>query len=79
MDFQKSKNTRLSERDLRFLIGTAAPGVSDKANLARIIREDEDFRNSFICDEKIFRRLMDDEEALVKISINEVERKGDRL
>jgi hypothetical protein len=63
-----SKKLRLSERDLRFLIETAAPGVSDKANLIRIIREDEDFRNSFICDEKIFRRLMDDEDALVKIS-----------
>jgi hypothetical protein len=43
-----SKKLRLSERDLRFLIETAAPGVSDKANLIRIIREDEDFRNSLL-------------------------------
>lgn len=44
----------LSNRDLDFLVEAAAPGVGDKSNLKRIIREDEDFRNSFVGDEKVF-------------------------
>jgi hypothetical protein len=68
MPDQKSKKLRLTDRDLKFLVETASPGVSDKANLIRIIREDEDFRISFIGDEKVFRKLMDDEEVLLKIS-----------
>lgn len=64
----KLKKLRLTDRDLKFLVETVSPGVSDKGRLIRIIREDEDFRNSFISDEKVFRKLMDDEEVLVKIS-----------
>jgi len=65
---QSFKKLRLTDRDLKFLVETVSPGVSDRGNLIRILREDEDFRNSFISDEKVFRKLMDDEEALVKIS-----------
>jgi len=65
---QKVNKIRLTDRDLNFLIETVSPGVSDKGNLIRIIREDEDFRNSYINDEKVFRRLMDDEAVLLKIS-----------
>ena len=68
MVFADSKKLRLTDRDLIFLVETASPGVSDKGNLVRIIREDEDFRNSYINDEKVFRKLMDDEEVLLKIS-----------
>jgi hypothetical protein len=65
---QRTKILRLSERDLDFLVETAHPEALDKVRLKKIIREDEDFRNSFISDEKIFRRLIDDEEILLKIS-----------
>ena len=58
----------LSNGDLNFLVKTAAPEVTDKTNLKRILNEDEDFRNSFISDEKVFRVLLDDEEILLKIS-----------
>ena len=68
MVFADSKKLRLTDRDLIFLVETASPGVSDKGNLVRIIREDEDFRNSYINDEKVFRKLMDDEAVLLKIS-----------
>jgi hypothetical protein len=68
MPFDELHIYRLSERDLDFLVETASPGVSDKANLKRIIREDEDFRNTYISDEKVFRKLMDDNEILLKIS-----------
>ena len=59
---------RLSENDLDFLIETVHPEVIDKLKLKQIIREDEAFRNTFIADEKVFRRLMDDEEIFLKIS-----------
>ena len=59
---------RLSDKDLDFLIETVHPEVIDKLKLRQIIREDEAFRNTFIADEKVFRRLMDDEEIFLKIS-----------
>jgi hypothetical protein len=64
----KAKKMRLTERDFEFLVETRSPEVSDKWKLKQILREDDDFRKSFICDEKIFRRLMDDDEVLIKIS-----------
>ncbi len=62
------RSLRLSDRDLDFLVETASPGVIDKPKLKQILREDEKFRITFIEDEKVFRRLMDDEEILLKIS-----------
>jgi hypothetical protein len=62
------KRLRLSDRDLDFLLEAASPEVTDKPRLKQIIREDEDFRDTFIGDQKVFRRLMDDEEIFLKIS-----------
>lgn len=62
------KASKLSERDLDFLTETVSPDVTDKYRLKRVIREDEDFRNKFIGDDKVFRRVMDDEEIFLKIS-----------
>jgi len=59
---------RLSDRDLEFLVETVHPEVIDKLKLRQILKEDEGFRNKFITDEKVFRRLMDDEEIFLKIS-----------
>jgi hypothetical protein len=64
----KLKRLRLSDKDLDFLIDTASPGVSDRSRIKQIIREDEDFRSSFTADERVFRKLMDDEEIFLKIS-----------
>jgi hypothetical protein len=68
MFLKKVTNRRLSDRDLNFLVEAAAPGVGDKPNLKRILREDEDFRNSFVSDEKVFKKLMADDEIFLKIS-----------
>jgi hypothetical protein len=62
------KLNRLSERDLDFLAEIASPEIKDKSSLKRVIQEDEDFRNSFVGDENVFRKLMDDEEIFLKIS-----------
>ena len=64
----KRKAWRLAGRDLEFLIDTVCPGVSDKPALKQSIRTDEDFRNTFIGDAKVFKRVMGDDEILLKIS-----------
>ena len=64
----KTKKMRFTERDFEFLVETRSPEVSDKWKLKQILREDADFRNAFISDEQIFRRLMHDDHILLKIS-----------
>ena len=59
---------KLNEKDLEFLVESASPEVADKTKLKQIISEDEDFRNTFISDERVFRRVMDDREIFLKIS-----------
>ncbi len=59
---------RFSDRDLEFLVDAVHPEVIDKLKIKQILKRDEGFRNKFITDEKVFRRLMEDEEILLKIS-----------
>ena len=68
MSPSKFRSLRLSDKDLDFLVETVSPGVIDKPKLKQIVKEDEGFRNTFIDDEKVFRRLIDEEEAFLKIS-----------
>ena len=68
MSPSKFRSLRLSDKDLDFLVETVSPGVIDKPKLKQIVREDEGFRNAFIDDEKVFRRLVNEEEAFLKIS-----------
>ncbi len=68
MPLKKSISKQISDRDLDFLIEAAASGVADKAQLKQILRNDADFRNSFISDEKVFNKLMADDEIFLKIS-----------
>jgi hypothetical protein len=68
MSLLNIRSLRQSDTDLDFLVGTASPETRDRYRLKQILREDDDFRNSFIGDEKVFRRVMDDEEILLKIS-----------
>jgi hypothetical protein len=65
LDFPAWKS---SDSDLDFLIDSASPHVTDKPRLKKVLREDEDFRNSFVSDERVFLRVMDEEEILLKIS-----------
>ena len=68
MPLHEGKRANLSDRDLDFIISTASPDASDKFRLKEIIWGDEDFRNTFIGDPRVLRRVMDDEEILLKIS-----------
>ncbi|NVL91543.1 MAG: hypothetical protein HWN71_00705 [Desulfobacterales bacterium] len=68
MSLSNLKGLRLSDSDLDFLVHTVSPEVRDRSRLKQIIREDRDFRNRYIGDEKVFTRLMDDDELFLKIS-----------
>jgi hypothetical protein len=61
-------NRGLSDNDLDFLVETVSPEVSDRSRLKQIIQQDQDFRNAFLTERSIFRRLMDDDEALLRLS-----------
>jgi len=59
---------KISDSDLEFVIRESAPEFSDKEKLKQIIREDAAFRKALIGDERVFRRVMEDEEIFLKIS-----------
>jgi hypothetical protein len=58
----------LSDRDLDFVIGEAAPQFKSKERLKQLIRDDSDFRKALVGDEKVFRKVMSDEDIFLKIS-----------
>ena len=60
--------TDLTETDLDFVVGVTAPDALDKQRLMQLVRADEDFRNAVVGDERVFQRVMGDEEILVKVS-----------
>jgi hypothetical protein len=68
MTLSNMKGFRLSEGDLDFLVETASPEATDRWRLKMIVKEDEDFRNTFVGDERVFRRVMDDDDIFLKIS-----------
>ena len=59
---------RLSDSDLEFLVGEVAPHVSNSQGMMRAIRQNEDLRAAVAGDDRVFRRVVEDEEILVKIS-----------
>jgi len=65
LELQRSS---LSDRDLDFVVQAAAPESKNKAKLRELIKEDEDFRKGLVGDEKVFRRVMADEEIVLRIS-----------
>ncbi len=58
----------ITDRDLDFLIETIHPEVVDKLKLKEIIRGDGGLRSTFIADERVFGRLMNDDEISLTIS-----------
>ena len=64
----KSWNSGLTVGDLDFLVATVAPEVRDKTKLKSLIASDQDFRDGFIGDKKVFYRIMADEDVFLKIS-----------
>jgi hypothetical protein len=62
------KKMRLSDHDLNFLVETVSPEVRDKSRLKEILRDDEDFKKTFLDHEKVYQAILYDEEIFIKIS-----------
>ena len=58
----------LPESDILFLVETALPGRTDREQAAALIRDDADFIDALLGDERVFDRLMNDDEVLVRVS-----------
>ncbi len=57
-----------SEQDFSFLVDTLTSSQVDKSQMKRVVREDREIRDSMIADDRLFQRVMDDEEILLRIS-----------
>ena len=68
MSASKSKPGILSDSDLDFLVDTVSPHISYKPGLKKILRSDADFRHGYLTDQKVLRRLLDEDDVLLKIS-----------
>jgi len=68
MSRQDLNRLRLSERDLDFLVATAHAEAKGTYRLKQLLKEDDSFRDNFIENEKVFRRVIDEEEVFLRIS-----------
>ena len=62
-----------SESDLDFVAGIVAPGAANVDGLKRLIVEDPQFRSAIIGDDRLFDRVLNDEEVLLRRSHREME------
>ncbi len=60
--------TGFTEADLDFVVGEVAPAASNKESLKLLMREDAGFRKALVGDEKVFQRVINDEEIFLKVS-----------
>ncbi len=59
---------KLKESDLDFVVNEAASEFKDKEKLKQLIKEDPDFRKHLIGNEKVFNKVIANEEIMIKIS-----------
>ena len=59
---------RFRRRDLLFMIDTLMPGRKDREHTADLIREDEQLLEAMLDDDRLFQRLVADEEILLRVS-----------
>jgi hypothetical protein len=58
----------ITDADLEFIVNEAAPDAKDKERLKELLLEDKDFRKGMVGDDKVFQRVMTDDEIFLKIS-----------
>lgn len=58
----------LTRRDARFLVDTLMPTYRDKDRAVELLATDQGMIAQMVDDERLFRRLLDDDEALVLVS-----------
>ena len=64
----ESPDVSLSDGDLDFVIGLAAPNARDPERLKRLARQDEELRKALVSDDAVFEHVMADDEAFVRIT-----------
>ena len=58
----------LTDTDLEFVVRETASEATDRDQLKRLVREDEQFRAPLVGDDRVFQRVVDDEEIFLKVS-----------
>ena len=58
----------LSDADLDFVIGLAAPNARDPVRLKRLARQDDEIRKALVSDDAVFEHVMADDEAFVRVT-----------
>ncbi|MBF8299035.1 MAG: hypothetical protein HW397_84 [Dehalococcoidia bacterium] len=61
-------SVQFTDYDLNFIVDTAAPGAADREGLKSLLRDDEAFRKAMVGDARVFKKVMSDEETLIRIS-----------
>lgn len=59
---------QFSESDVLFLVETVLPERDDKARVVSLVRDDPDFVEALLGDERVFQRMVRDEEILLHVS-----------
>ena len=59
---------RISDADLELIMEEAAPWEGDRGGLRRHMEEDEAFRGALLGHERVFDRLMNDRDLMVRVS-----------
>lgn len=68
MDQPNWRQIRLSDSDLRFVVRTVATQRQDHDRVAEIVRDKPDILDVMLEDERLFRRVTEDEQVLMEIS-----------
>ncbi len=59
---------RLGRHDLLFMVETLIPGSQPRERLTDLVQDDEQFIEAMLDDDRLFQRLMSEEEILLKVS-----------
>lgn len=68
MDSRRLGRAQLSESDLDFVVAVTSPEAKEPERIKAAIRADEAFREAVLGDERVFRSLSADHEAVVHVS-----------
>ncbi|MBI2855619.1 MAG: hypothetical protein HYX93_02095 [Chloroflexi bacterium] len=64
----RGQDIGLTDRDLDFVLGEVAPEARAPERLKQLIRDEENFREAMLGDERVFQRITQDDEVFLKIT-----------
>ena len=66
--YRDRPDVSLTDRDLEFVVVEVAPEAKNPGYLKQLIMADDGFREGMIGDERLFQRIVDDDEILLIIT-----------